>query len=112
MCTGLPLRWEVAMAIQVLIGATVAVHYAVLVFLMFGGFLAWRWQRVLVPHMLVVGWGLLVIAAPVSCPLTALENFFRARIGRAPLDGGFIDTYVTGVLYPSQDVELVRWLVA
>jgi len=100
------------MAIQVLIGATVGVHYAVLVFLMFGGFLAWRWQWVLVPHVLMVVWGVLVISAPVTCPLTALENFLRARAGRSPLEGGFIDTYVTGILYPSQDVGLVRWLVA
>ncbi|GDY33249.1 hypothetical protein GTS_48820 [Gandjariella thermophila] len=100
------------MAIQVLIGATVLVHFAVLVFLLLGGFLAWRWGWVIIPHVLMAGWAALIVTAPVTCPLTALENFLRARAGESPLEGGFIDTYVTGVLYPTQDVALVRWLVA
>jgi hypothetical protein len=100
------------MAIQGLIGVTVFAHFAVLVFLLFGGFLAWRWGWVIVPHVVMAGWAALIVTAPVNCPLTALENFLRARAGESPLAGGFIDTYLTGVLYPTQDVVLVRWLVA
>jgi hypothetical protein len=99
------------MAIEGLIWITVLAHYAVLLFLLCGGFLAWRWRWVAVPHALMAGWAALILTAPVNCPLTALENLLRARAGQGPLPGGFIDTYVTGVLYPTQDVAVVRWLV-
>jgi hypothetical protein len=45
---------------------------------------------------------------PVTCPLTWLEDTFRRQGGLPPLRGGFIDTYITGVLYPTNAVLLVQ----
>jgi hypothetical protein len=46
-----------------------------------------------------------------NCPLTYLENYFRQLGGLPQLNGGFIDTYITGVLYPVNDVHLVQIIV-
>jgi hypothetical protein len=87
-------------------------HFAVLVYLAFGGFLAWKWPRAWFAHVVVACWGLVAILVPMICPLTHLENEFRRRAGEAGLEpGGFIDTYIEGVVYPEQYTVLVRWLV-
>ncbi|MEU5696004.1 DUF2784 domain-containing protein [Actinosynnema sp. NPDC020468] len=87
-------------------------HFGVLVFLVVGGFLAWRWHRVLYPHLVMAGWALLIVLFPVSCPLTWLENVFREAGGLPPLAaGGFIDTYIDGVLYPESAAGVVQLFV-
>lgn len=92
--------------------AVMVVHFAVLLYLAFGGFLAWRWPRAWFAHVGMACWGLLAIAFPVVCPLTHLENEFRAKAGQAGLKpGGFIDTYIEDVVYPEEHTVLVRWLV-
>ncbi|MCC8249090.1 DUF2784 domain-containing protein [Saccharothrix luteola] len=88
------------------------VHFAVLVFLVVGGFLAWRWPRVLYFHLAMAAWGLLIVLFPLACPLTWLENELRAAAGRPQLPNGFIDTYIDGVLYPDSAARLVQVLVA
>ena len=88
-------------------------HFAVLALLVGGGFLAWRWPRALWPHLGLVGWGGSTLLVHQSCPLTSLEDWARRRAGGPGLDhGGFIDTYLTGALYPARDVAMVRLLVA
>jgi len=87
-------------------------HFLFLVFLVIGGFLAWRWPRIWFAHLAVVCWGLVIVAFPVACPLTHLENLFRDKAGESGLNpGGFIDEYITGVVYPGDQVILVRWIV-
>lgn len=81
--------------------ATVAVHYLVVAYVVFGGFIAWRWRWTIVPHVAAVAWAVFGLIVPVTCPLTALDDYLRQRGGLPPLRGGFIDTYVTGVLYPT-----------
>lgn len=88
------------------------VHFAVLVFLVIGGFLAWRWPRVLYFHLAMATWGLLIVLFPLACPLTWLENELRAAAGQPQLVNGFIDTYIDGVLYPDSAARLVQVLVA
>ncbi len=87
-------------------------HFGVLIFLLVGGFLAWRWPRLIYAHLVMAAWGLLIITFPVSCPLTWLENTFRAAAGRPELVNGFIDTYIDGVLYPESAARAVQMLVA
>ncbi|MFE2751050.1 DUF2784 domain-containing protein [Actinosynnema sp. NPDC059335] len=88
------------------------VHFGVLVFLLVGGFLAWRWPRVLYFHAAMAGWGLLIVLFPLACPLTWLENELRAAAGQPQLVNGFIDTYIDGVLYPESAARPVQVLVA
>jgi hypothetical protein len=77
-------------------------HFAFLAFVVFGGFLAWRWPGAGLPHLAAAGWGLLVVAASLECPLTYLEDHLRRQAGQPGLPAGFIDTYLAGVLYPEQ----------
>jgi hypothetical protein len=96
------------MAYRWLALAICGVHFGYLIYLVTGGYLAWRWPRSLPAHLLAVGWGALVIAVNVPCPLTALQNALRARGGESRLSGSFLDTYVRGVFYPSGHEHLVQ----
>jgi len=107
----------------VLADAVVVVHFAFLVYVATGGFLAWRWRRWILPHLLAVGWGVTTVVAGLRCPLTTLENHFRNQAGRNRLDRrGFIDHYLEGVIYPERytaalwalagTLVLISWVVA
>ena len=83
-------------------GVTVFVHYLVMAYIVFGGFLILRWRGTVWTHGAIIVWAILSLIAPVVCPLTWLENYFRHLVGRGDLAGGFVDTYITGVLYPTE----------
>lgn len=87
---------------------TVAVHYLVMAYIVFGGFLAWKWRWTIITHVAFIGWAVYSLLQPISCPLTLLEEYFRHLGGLPPLDGGFIDTYITGVLYPASYTGVVQ----
>ena len=81
---------------------TVGTHFAYLVYLPSGGFLALRWPRTILLHVATVVWGIGVVRLHFPCPLTSLEQWARPRAEMDPLPaGGFIDRYAAGVLYPS-----------
>lgn len=65
-----------------------------------GGFLAWRWRRVAWVHVPAALWGALIEFMGWVCPLTPLENRFRALAGDAGYQGGFIERYLIPVMYP------------
>ncbi|AXX34233.1 DUF2784 domain-containing protein [Actinosynnema pretiosum subsp. pretiosum] len=99
----------VALALAELV---VVLHYAALVFLVVGGFLARRWRWLVYPHVAMAAWGLSVVVFALDCPLTMLENELRVLGGEPPLTRGFIDTYIDGVLYPESLATPVQVLVA
>ena len=75
-------------------------HFGVVMFAVFGGFAAWidpRWAWLHVP---VVVWSSLVNLAGWTCPLTPLENRFRAAARSETYDGGFIHHYIGPLVYP------------
>jgi hypothetical protein len=87
-------------------------HFAFLIYVVLGGFLAWRWPRAIWPHLAAATWGLLVVVAQLICPLTVAEDWSRRRAGEAGVTVGFIDRYVEGVLYPERYTGLMQALVA
>lgn len=92
-----------------LVGVAVVAHVAFLAYLPSGGFLALRWRRTIGLHVAVVLWGIGSVVLHFFCPLTDLERWARARAGMAPLSpDGFIDHYITGVLYPTWADGYVR----
>lgn len=77
------------------------VHVALLGILVVGGFLALRHRWVLPVHLGMVAWGIVSVAFTWDCPLTDVQQWLRALGGRPPLPGGFIDTYISGVIVPA-----------
>ena len=92
-----------------LVWLTVATHFAFLVYLPVGGFLALRWRRTIWLHFLAVLWGIASVVLHVDCPLTTIERWARARAGLPSLPSeGFIDHYITGVIYPAHSAGFVQ----
>jgi hypothetical protein len=79
---------------------TVVVHFTALLYIGLGGFLAWRWPRTIFVHVFFAVWGVAINTLPIVCPLTALEDYFRAGQGLGPLPGGFNEYYIYGDLIP------------
>jgi len=88
------------MLARVLADATVALHFAFILFVVFGGALVWRrtaWAWLHVPAVAWVAW---LEFTQAICPLTPLENALRARAGDAGYAGGFIQHYLEPLIYP------------
>ena len=85
-----------------LAAAIVLMHLAFVIFVTLGGLLVWKWHRVAWVHLSAVVWGVWIEWSGAICPLTPLENWFRARSGQQMYEGDFIQHYVLPVLYPSE----------
>lgn len=81
--------------------AVLIVHGGFVLFVIFGGLLTWRWPKVAVPHLAAVAWGMWIMISGEICPLTPLENRFRAQAGLAGYGGGFIEHYIACLIYPA-----------
>jgi hypothetical protein len=77
------------------------VHLGFVLFVVLGGLLVVRWPRLAWLHVPAAIWGVLIEYTGWICPLTPLENSFRARGGQAGYTGGFIQHYVQPALYPA-----------
>ncbi|MEV6306584.1 DUF2784 domain-containing protein [Actinoplanes sp. NPDC051861] len=100
------------MGYRVLADATMLLHFAFLVWVVIGGFVAWRWPWAIWPHLLAAVWGLSTVVFRLNCPLTWVEDHARQAAGDAGLSRGFIDTYLTGIIYPERFAALAQALVA
>jgi hypothetical protein len=100
------------MVFRLLADLVVVVHLAFIVFVAVGGLLVWRWPRLVRWHLPAVAWGIAIITVGFTCPLTSLERYLRDRSGEQGHDGGFVDRYVEGVIYPGGLTPLVRGLIA
>ncbi|HEV8265011.1 MAG TPA: DUF2784 domain-containing protein [Gemmatimonadales bacterium] len=84
-----------------LLANTVVVGHALFIgFVVFGGFLAWRWRWVAAVHLPCAAWGILIEYGHWVCPLTPLENHLRTKAGAEGYHGGFIEHYIMPVIYP------------
>ena len=81
--------------------AVVAFHALFILFVVLGGFIAWRWRWVAALHIPCALWGMLIEYRGWICPLTPLENTLRARAGQQGYSGGFVEHYLLPAIYPS-----------
>jgi len=93
---------------RILVDVVVVVHFALLGYLVLGGFLALRWRRMLWPHLAFVVWGVVTSVFPVACPLTAMEAGLRSAAGMPAIESDFVTAYLEGVLYPDHHVNRAR----
>jgi hypothetical protein len=89
------------MIYRVLADLVAIVHGALLVFFLIGGFLAWKWRRVIWAHLFVGVWNLAIVVLDFGCPVTALEKHLRREGGEQPYTNGFIQHYIDGTIYPA-----------
>lgn len=100
------------MGYRILIILVLALHFGFLAYLVVGGFLAWRWPRTGWLHLAAAAWGVTVVTAQLTCPLTYAEHWARQRAGETGVRRGFIDRYIEGVIYPERYALLAQALVA
>ena len=89
------------MLYQRLADLVLCVHAAFALFVLLGGLLVLREARLAWVHAPAVIWGALIEYAGFICPLTPLEVGLRRRGGGSGYEGGFIEHYLTRLLYPS-----------
>lgn len=78
----------------------VALHFAFILFVVFGGLLVLRRPWVAWLHLPAAVWGALIEFMGWICPLTPLENSLRRMAGEAGYSHGFIEEYIAPVIYP------------
>jgi hypothetical protein len=86
---------------RVLADAVLVLHLAFILFVVLGGWLVAIRPKLIWLHLPVVAWGALVEILGLTCPLTPLENWLRDRGGETGYSGGFIDHYLTPLMYPA-----------
>ena len=72
----------------------VVAHLSFVAFVLAGGFLAWRWRKLLPLHLVAVAISGGLAVAGLDCPLTDLEKWLRRLAGDDPYAGGFIAHYL------------------
>ena len=100
------------MTYRLLADATVALHFAFILFVVLGGILVLRKPLVAWLHVPAVVWVAWLELTGSICPLTPLENALRARAGEAGYPGGFIDHYLIPVIYPAGLTPQIQWGLA
>jgi hypothetical protein len=97
---------------SLLADSLVTLHFAFTAFVIFGGFLTWRWPRVAFVHLPALAWGCWVEVSHSICPLTPWENHLRHLGGEAGYQDSFLAHYLVRVLYPPGLTWHIQWLLA
>ena len=90
----------------------VVIHFAFTAFVIFGGFLTWKWRWMALVHLPALAWGVWVEVSATICPLTPLENHLRHLAGESGYSGGFLAHYLVAVLYPPGLTWRIQWVLA
>ena len=100
------MRW------RILADLLIVLHLAFAAFVVFGGFLAWKWRQAALAHLPALAWGFWVETSGQICPLTPLEMHLRGLAGEAGYQGGFLNHYVVALLYPPWLTRPDQWVLA
>lgn len=85
---------------HLLANTLLVVHFLFIVFALFGGFLLFRYPWLAWLHIPAFVWAALISFAGWICPLTPWEVSLRRAAGQEGYTGGFIEQYITPVIYP------------
>jgi hypothetical protein len=96
---------------RLLADAVLLLHLAFILFVVLGGFLVLRRPALAWLHLPVVAWGAWIEFSGWICPLTPLENWLRERGGESAYAGGFIEHYLTALIYPAGLTRGIQWAI-
>ncbi len=88
------------MQYRILSDSVVVIHFLFILFVVFGGFLVFRWPKIAWLHIPAFLWGGLIGIAGWICPLTYLENDLRILSAESGYPGGFVERYIIPLIYP------------
>lgn len=86
---------------SLLADALLVLHGLFVVWVAAGAFAVARRPWLAALHLPALAWGAWIEFSGGICPLTPLENAWRARAGEAGYAGGFIEHYLGAALYPA-----------
>jgi hypothetical protein len=75
-------------------------HFLFVLFAVGGAFLLFVWPYLICVHLITVVWSSAVNLFEWTCPLTPIENRFRAAGGGLAYKGGCIEHYIGSLVYP------------
>ena len=88
-----------------------ALHFGFIIFVLAGGLAALRWRWLVWLHVPALLWAVAVELTGWVCPLTPLENRLLAEAGQSGYTGGFIEHYLSAVIYPNGLTPEMEWLM-
>jgi Protein of Unknown function (DUF2784) len=81
--------------------AVLVLHGLFIVWVVLGGLAVIARPRLAWLHLPAVAWGVWISWSGRVCPLTPLEQSLRRAAGQAGYQGGFIEHYLTALIYPA-----------
>jgi len=96
------------MVFRILAELTFIVHLLFVLFVIFGGLLAWVRIGFAWMHIPALVWGVLIEWNGWVCPLTPLENWLLSRANVSDYSGGFIAHYLAPLIYPAHLTYALR----
>ncbi len=90
---------------------TLAIHFAFIVFVIFGALILFVSIKIAFIHIPSVIYGAYIELSHSICPLTYLENWFLRKAGMKSYSNSFIEQYLIPIVYPNNlTVELQFYL--
>ena len=88
------------MVYSFLTNTVIVIHFLFIFFVVFGGFLVFKWRKFVWIHVPAFIYGTLIEWFGWICPLTYLEVWLLGKTGMTGYGSGFIDHYIAPVIYP------------
>ena len=90
---------------------TLAVHFAFIIFVIFGALLFFVSKKIALIHVPSFIFGAYIELSHSICPLTYLENWFLMKAGMKSYPSSFIEQYLIPIVYPNNiTIELQLYL--
>ena len=80
---------------------TLIVHFAFILFVVFGALLFFVTTKIIFIHLPALVWGSYIELTNSICPLTYLENWFLHKANLTTYSEGFIQNYLMPIVYPA-----------
>ena len=88
---------------------TLIVHFAFILFVVFGALLFFVTTKIIFIHFPALIWGSYIELTNSICPLTYLENWLLQKANLTTYSEGFIQNYLVPIVYPvnlTKDIQI------